>query len=80
MPTYSIELSGTITRDIIWREVDAENEDEVRKICAQEMPYYRVRSILPADPSDTPSKASTSPIGSDANSSISSPRTDTEKR
>ena len=47
MPRYSIELSGTITRDIIWREVDADDEDEVRAICAEEMPTYRVRSVVP---------------------------------
>lgn len=71
MQTWSIELSGTITRDIIWREVDAENEDEVRKICARELPSYRVRSILPVDPS-TPSLPNTgSPNTSDENSSTS---------
>lgn len=46
MPRYSIELSGTITRDIIWREVDAIDENEVRSICASEMPTYRFRSII----------------------------------
>lgn len=49
MQTWRIELSGTITRDIIWREVDAETEAEVREICAREMPMYRVRSCLPVE-------------------------------
>jgi hypothetical protein len=69
MQTWSIELSGTITRDIIWREVEAETEQEVREICARELPTYRVRSIIPASLSDTSLKASTQPSPSDENSS-----------
>jgi hypothetical protein len=46
--TWHVELSGTITRDIIWRECDAEDEAEVRRICKASLPSYRVRSILPA--------------------------------
>lgn len=61
MQTWSIELSGTITRDIIWREVDAETEAEVRQICAKELPTYRVRSVLLVEPSTTSSPSSTSP-------------------
>jgi hypothetical protein len=45
MPTFKIELGGTITRDIIWRECEAADELEVRQICERELPYYRVRSV-----------------------------------
>lgn len=65
MPTYNIELRGTITRDIIWREVDAKDETEVRQICAQEMPTYRVRSVLTVEPSTTSLPSSGSPKASD---------------
>lgn len=69
MRTWSIELGGTITRDIIWREVDAETEAEVREICAVELPTYRVRSIIPASPSDTLSSPLTRRKPSGENSS-----------
>lgn len=69
MQTWSIELSGTITRDIIWREVDAETEQEVREICAREMPMYRVRSVVLASHSDPLSSPLIPPKPSDENSS-----------
>lgn len=69
MQTWNIELSGTITRDIIWREVDAETEQEVREICARELPTYRVRSVIPASPSDTLSSPLIPPTPSGGNSS-----------
>lgn len=71
MKTWVIELGGTFTRDIIWREVDAETEAEVREICAREMPYYRVRSITPAKPSTISSEITRSPSTSGGNSSTS---------
>lgn len=40
MPRYSIELSGTITRDIIWREVDAIDEIEDLKRMTRENPNF----------------------------------------
>ena len=43
--TYEIELGGIITRDIVRRECEAAVKEEVRRICAQEMPYYCVREI-----------------------------------
>jgi hypothetical protein len=46
MKTYSVEVGGTITRDIKRYEVDAESEDEVREIVARELPYYAVRNII----------------------------------
>lgn len=45
MRTYVVVLHGTNTRDVRRFEVDAENEDEVRRICADERPFYRVQSI-----------------------------------
>lgn len=57
MRTWSIELGGTITRDIIWRETEAETEQEVREICARELPSYRVRSIIPSG--DSPGNSDT---------------------
>ena len=45
MPRYIVELRGTITRDILHRECDAYDEDDVRAACAEEMPRYRVHSI-----------------------------------
>ena len=45
MKTYRVELGGTITRDIIWRECDAESIADVHRIAAIEMPTYRVRSV-----------------------------------
>ena len=67
MQVWRIELGGTVTRDILWREVDAETEQEVREICARELPTYRVRSIAKAlDPCSTPS---TSRMPSTKNSS-----------
>lgn len=47
--TWSIELSGTITRDVIWLEVDAETEQKAIEIVAMELPTYRVRSIISSD-------------------------------
>lgn len=80
MRTYSIELSGTITRDIIWREVDAENEDQVRAICAQELPSYRVRSVIPVDHSMSGADSSPSPMPNDESLSTSSPPSATAAR
>lgn len=45
MKTFRLELAGTITRDIVWRECDAETEAEAREIVAREMPTYRLRAI-----------------------------------
>jgi len=52
MKTYRLELAGTITRDIIWRECDAESEAEAREIAARELPTYRLRAIelMPGTP------------------------------
>lgn len=45
MKTFRVELGGTITRDIIWRECEAEDIAEVHHLAALEMPTYRVRSV-----------------------------------
>lgn len=45
MKTFRLELYGTITRDIIWRECDAEDEAEARAIAAAELPTYRLNAI-----------------------------------
>lgn len=45
MKTFRLELYGTITRDIIWRECDAENEAEAREIAARELSTYRLNAI-----------------------------------
>ena len=52
MRTWTIELGGTISWDIIWREADAETEAEAAAICAAELPTYTVRSIVPVDNSE----------------------------
>lgn len=65
MKTFEVVLYGTITRDIRRMECDAENEDDVRKACAEQFRTYRVHSIAaretgdgegsrPADPSPNP--------------------------
>lgn len=41
MPTWDVELRGTITLDIKYLECDAETEAEVRQACAAEMPNLR---------------------------------------
>lgn len=48
MPLYIVELRGTITRDIRHLECDADDEDEVRRITAYEMPTHKVWSIKAA--------------------------------
>lgn len=80
MATFQVRLYGTITRDIICREVDAESEAEVMAICASEKPMYRVQTILPATRFPSIFENSTSPITSDESLSGSSPPTDTEKQ
>lgn len=80
MPTYQVELAGTITRDILWRELDAKDEAEARQICAAEMPTYRLRAISLRDSSAPCSPNTTSPNGSAGNSSTSSRRSVTGKR
>jgi hypothetical protein len=44
--TYEVTLHGTITRDIIRVWAEAETEDAVRRICADERPSYRIESIV----------------------------------
>lgn len=45
MKTFRLELYGTITRDIIWRECDAKDEAEARAMAAAELPTYRLNAI-----------------------------------
>lgn len=46
MKIFQAELSGIITRDIIWREVDAVDEAQARAMFAEALPGYRLRSIV----------------------------------
>lgn len=45
MPTWDVELRGTITRDIKRMECDALTAEDVSRICAEQMPSYRVHAI-----------------------------------
>lgn len=45
MKRYSIEWSGTITRDIGWAEVEAETVDAARDMYLREHPMRRVRAV-----------------------------------
>lgn len=45
LPTFEIEMRGTITRDIQHFECDAKDEAEVRAIFTRLMPTYRVHYI-----------------------------------
>lgn len=49
MKVYRAELSGIITRDIIWREVDAVDEAQAKAMFAEFLPGYRLRSIIVLD-------------------------------
>lgn len=42
---YEVELRGTITRDIKRVIANATDEDDVRAMCAEEYPTYRVHQI-----------------------------------
>lgn len=44
MKTYRIELRGVITRNIIWRDVEADSVAEARQIAEVEYPTYRIVS------------------------------------
>ncbi len=58
MPIYDVEIYGTITRDIRWFDVEAADEDEARRIVAQERPSYRINKItLASGYSDTTTPA-----------------------
>lgn len=46
MPRYSIEWSGTITRDIGWIEVEAENAEAAKSQYLSAHPFRRVRSVI----------------------------------
>lgn len=46
---WSVEMSGTFTRDIVWVEVRASSSAEAELAAKREKPSYRVRSVVLAD-------------------------------
>ena len=54
MRIFQAELAGTITRDIIWKEVEAVDETQARAMFAETHPGYRIRSIHQAHREDGP--------------------------
>lgn len=46
---WSVEMSGTFTRDIVWVEVRASSLAEAELAAKREKPSYRVRSVVLAD-------------------------------
>lgn len=46
---WSVEMSGTITRDIVWIEVTASSAGEAEMAATRQKPSYRVRSVVLAD-------------------------------
>lgn len=46
MNIYSIEVHGTITRDIKWYEVDAESVEQAREVAQKSLgPNYRINAV-----------------------------------
>lgn len=45
MPTFKLTMAGTITRDIIRVEVDADDETSARAIAARDLKTYRIDAI-----------------------------------
>lgn len=45
---YWIELRGVITRDVIWRIVEAATESDAVQIAAQKYPNYKIHKVEPS--------------------------------
>lgn len=65
MPTYIIELRGTITRDIKWLEVEAQSEAEARAKAQATFQTYRMTAVECVSPSTPSSESTRLPNGSD---------------
>lgn len=56
MKLYDVVLYGTITRNIIRRQVEATSSNDARRKCERDFPNFTIRSIMPTLKKGEPSE------------------------